>query len=114
MRYFNTYKSAPDWRGHRVYVYKNWIDGRRFCFASYPDIFVSYHWKVIDNELMLHESRHLQQQKLFGGVLFLLTYALSFVILLPFKRFSWFDAYYAIPFEKDARSYANKKIKETE
>lgn len=112
MRFINAKNFVGKWKENKTYIYRWWLFDRRFSFASYPDIFISHSAKLYNRELMFHEQRHLQQQKIFGGVIFLLTYALFFVILLLLKKFSWFDAYYAIPWEIDARKWAKKKVSE--
>lgn len=93
-----------------VWVYRWWGGTRNFATAAWPSIYVPRVQSIMKDELMHHEHRHIQQQLLVGGILFLLTYGLSFLVLLPFKKFKWYDAYLAIPWEVDARKYANKKI----
>lgn len=94
-----------------VWVYRAWFGGRVYATAAWPFIYVPDRPAARSIKLMHHEHRHIQQQCAVGGLLFLLTYGLSFIVLLPFKKFNWYEAYLAIPWEVDARKYAEKMMK---
>ena len=93
-----------------VWVYRWWLGGRRFAFAAWPFIYVAEAGDARRVELMHHEDRHLQQQLWVGGLLFLLSYGVCFIVLWPVKGFDWYAAYRAIPWEVDARRYAARQV----
>lgn len=66
------------------------------------------HTPGVPMELVLHERRHVAQQALLGP-LFLLAYGLAFLVLWPISG-GWYAAYRAIPFERDARAWAAKRL----
>ncbi len=52
-------------------------------------------------DLRVHERVHVVQGMI-GGPLFALAYGLSFLAIWVWRRRGWKDAYYAIPFERQA------------
>lgn len=54
-----------------------------------------------DVGLRVHERTHVIQGMI-GGPLFVITYGLFFLIAWAWQRRSWFDAYMANPYEKQA------------
>ena len=82
----------------------------RYATALWPYILVKRPEQVRSIELMHHEARHLHQQMWVGGVLFSLTYAVCWLALLPFHGAQ--GAYRRVPWERDARRYAHRKMEE--
>jgi hypothetical protein len=69
-------------------------------------------------ELVLHERRHVWQQAVATGVGFLVSYGVTMVVLMVpwvFRRPSrrraiWFEGYWRVPWEADARSWAATRL----
>lgn len=89
------------WRDHPVYVYHFW-PSRRFALASWPTILVPRPGTRSNQSLMKHEARHLEQQRRWGGIIFLVSYGLMFVLLFMW-HWNWRKAYEGVWWEVDAR-----------
>lgn len=89
--------------GIEVAEYRWWGNGR-FTVGAYPKILRPPGKGMPRPALLRHELRHITQQLWVGGIAFVVSYGLMWLVLWPIKGFDWEAAYRAIPWERDARN----------
>lgn len=99
----NTRRHVMTWMGTPVVEWRWWLKG--YATAAGTRILVPPgRARLVPSRLLRHEAKHLEQQRRWGGVLFLLIYGADFLVQWVRHGFRWHPAYLAIGFEREARA----------